>query len=240
MTTGFPAAAGAIAEVLYFDDDGHELLEHSTCDVTKFNSPIDTRGASWDVLGGKTPIICGGVSSADSSYDTCHVYEHPTGWRQLIGKMSVVRQHAHGIAIDERTFFIAGGFDGSARTLTTEYISLPDGARVTGPQMLAVKWGGCMAKFNDTHALSAGGKDDVDDTDKTFFFSITDNEWTTGPDMLSLVGISSACAVVHDMVLDGVSYFIMAGGLSAAGRTIKTHVWKVDMSVNASTQFWQF
>ena len=170
ITTGYPDSSARKTEVV-------DVVNGDTCaDLADF--PLPNYGAvGGNILG--TPVVCGGYFSG--YLQTCYKFIN-NGWQQF-ASMKEKRGQAAGI-IYKNKFHVFGGFDGSSRLKTSEFISI-DGGVGYGPELPEAVWRHAITSINSTTSLLSGGLTDATDySPRTWYFNHETNVFSSGPNLL--------------------------------------------------------
>ena len=146
------------------DDTSDEITE--VVELIKTNStptfgqlPSGQSGAVGTMLS-NAPILCGGRDVNDGSYnilDTCVSYHQYSVWihsNTMINK----RIDPAGVKVNSTAFWILGGYDGSSRLDSTEFIIQGQTNGVPGPKLPYGMNGMCAIKISENEIFVIGGR----------------------------------------------------------------------------------
>ena len=91
------------------------------------------------------------------------------------------RGSAASTVLNERTLWITGGYIGSQKTDTSEYVTL-EGSKI-GPTLPKVLGNHAMAKINESYSIVVGGISSGI-SDETYFYDHEAKEWLDGPNLI--------------------------------------------------------
>ena len=146
-------------------------------------------------------ITCGGEDSFVET-DKCYMLGSEGPFATMMRK----RYLAASIVLEDEKLWILGGWDGSSRLSSTEYI-FSDGRTEDGPPMPIAICEHAMVKINDTTSFLVGGNIEGVSSQKSWFY---DKKWINGPD-LKKGRYGHSVGIVRDPVTDHV-YVVAAGG----------------------------
>ena len=113
--------------------------------------PISVDGATGGLIG-NTVLICGGYDG--SFIDEC--YSLTSQKRPLVTHMSVARDLAVSIVLNDNTLWVTGGFgNGIGRLVSTEYVTIS--GTIPGPDLPMALTGHAMVTINSTCSMVIGG-----------------------------------------------------------------------------------
>ena len=91
------------------------------------------------------------------------------------------RRSAASTVFNEKTLWITGGYIGSQKTDTSEYVTL-EGSKI-GPTLPKVLGNHAMAKINESYSIVVGGISSGI-SDETYFYDHEAKEWLDGPNLI--------------------------------------------------------
>ena len=91
------------------------------------------------------------------------------------------RRSAASTVFNEKTLWITGGYIGSQKTDTSEYVTL-EGSKI-GPPLPKVLYCHAMAKINESYSIVVGGISSGI-SDETYFYDHEAKEWLDGPNLI--------------------------------------------------------
>ena len=168
-----------------------------------------------------TPFICGGYG--DIRYGTCYTLEENGKWRD--DPVAILNTPRSGIAIGSLTMndklVVAGGWDGANRLKTIELVS-PNTESMTLPYELPVGLSrSCVVSWGSDSFLMVGGKsNDITYEIRTYFIDMENNKVTNGLDLK----IGRYTPVCQEMIVNGISFVVVAGGQGETGFLKSTEV----------------
>ena len=179
-----------------------DLDPSSTCN--SFGDLDIYREYSVGGLLGNTPIVCGGSSS--SIRQSCLIFGQP----QTI-TMTEPRYFAASVVLNTTTMWVIGGWDGSNRLSSTEFITLEKA--VTGPSLPHALLYHCAVKFNESQIYVIGGEDkegvnNGQYTNDVYVFNPLDNFSYIHHSAMNYQRGNHGCAVMND----GESLIIVVAG----------------------------
>ena len=103
-----------------------------------------------------TPIICGGDRSrgSPSQQDSCYRFNENTNSWNLHCTMKS-RRWGHAASVINDSLFISGGYDGSNKLASTEFVHA-DGTVTSGPNLPVAREGHCMVTLHDSKVIIIG------------------------------------------------------------------------------------
>ena len=163
--------------------------------------PIGVRGATGGVIG-DTVIICGGHDGGSNNVDEC--YSLTSKKATLVTHMSVERQYAASIVLNENILWVTGGYSGAYLSSTlglasTEYVTVT--GTMIGPNLPQALINHAMVAINRTCSMVIGGMISTDYSALTFFYHHNEDEWITGSSLMQ-GRFEHAAGIVTDEVTD--------------------------------------
>ena len=165
--------------------------------------PISVQEGNTGGLIENTVIICGGRDGYDS-FDEC--YSLTSEKAALVTHMSVGRQFAASIVLNDNTLWVTGGYNyyHGGNLASTEYVTLTE--TMFGPDLPMTLMGHAMVAINSTCSMVIGGYADGQYgvlTTSTLFYdhSVGEGEWITGPSLMQARAYH-AVGIVTDEVTD--------------------------------------
>ena len=166
------------------------------------NFPIGVEVATGGLIG-DTVIICGGHDVLYSSVDEC--YSLTSEKATLVNHMSVGRQYAASIVINDNTLWVTGGQYGGYLA-STEYVTVT--GTMLGPDLPMALSYHAMVAINSTCSMVIGGYSHGIFA-STFFYDHNEDEWINGPSLMQ-ARYSHAAGIVTDEVTD--EHFVAVTG----------------------------
>ena len=141
--------------------------------------PIDVYGATGGLIG-DTVIICGGWT-----VDEC--YSLTSEKATLVTHMSVERQYAASIVINDNTLWVTGGLTGGSigfRLASTEYVT--ETGTMLGPDLPMSLYLHAMVAINSSCSMVIGGifTNYYSSSASTFYYDHNEEEWINGPSLM--------------------------------------------------------
>ena len=137
--------------------------------------PISVDGATGGLIG-NTVIICGGVDSDGIYYhlynmghllDEC--YSFTSEKTTVLTHMSVGRNHAASIALNDNTLWVTGGIYPNVGALaSTEYVTMTK--TMPGPDLQMAVYAHAMVAINSTCSMVIGGQ--IDEGEEANYCSV--------------------------------------------------------------------
>jgi len=172
------------------------LSDTTSCTPPKLFNSFDV-GGGWNYYyytdGGvlaNRPTVCGGScsssncgSSRSGAQDDCHYYNATANDWYFLGKMSTKRYQHAILMISPDIMWITGGYTGSARTSSTEYI-FGNGTIKAGANLPVPLQTHCVVRLDNDTAMVIGGVSALPYT-TTYFFDIASETYSHGPDLLN-------------------------------------------------------
>ena len=160
--------------------------------------PISVQQGATGGLIENTVIICGGSVSSHDSFDEC--YSITSEKAALVTHMSVGRQFAASIVINDNTLWVTGGIDyatmGNGWDLaSTEYVKMT--GTMLGPDLPMALSDHAIVAINSTCSMVIGGGYSA----LTFFYDHNEGEWITGPSLMQARAFHAA-GIITDEVTD--------------------------------------
>ena len=173
-----------------------------------------------------TPFICGGYYRKNIFYkvyyDTCYTLEEYGKWKEdQVASLNKPKYSAASLTMNDK-LVVAGGWDGSNRLKTIELAS-PNTASMILPYELPVALSSkpCAVSWkSDTFMLVGGRSDQYSYEERTYFIDMGNNTVINGPN-LQIGRIYQAC---QEMIVNGSSFIVVAGGWTENGSTNSTEV----------------
>ena len=183
------------------------------------NFPINVIKATWGLIE-DTVIICGGSDSNSNTVDDCYSLTSEKATR--VTQMSVRRQSAASIVLNDKTMWITGGYDSITHDYlaSTEYVTVTE--TISGPDLPTILAFHAMVAINTTCSMVIGGYGGYysNHSISTFFYDHIEDKWINGPSMIqgrnndSLAIIqkrnSHTAGIVTDEVTD--EHFVVVTG----------------------------
>ena len=176
--------------------------------------PIIVSHGSTGGLIGDTVIICGGYISDGSYTNSDECYSLTTEKATLVTNMSVGRNGAASIVINDNTLWVTGGYGGGFLA-STEYVTVT--GTMLGPDLPMGLSSHAMVAINRTCSMVIGGVNLVSYTNYQFvnfiastsFYDRNEGEWITGPSLMQ-ARESHAAGIVTDELTD--EHFVVVTG----------------------------
>ena len=172
--------------------------------------PFGVAGATGGLIG-DTVIICGGSDSGSfdvslrNYVDEC--YSLTSEKTALVTHMSIGREDAASIVINDNTLWVTGGYNVNGGYLaSTEYVTVT--GTMPGPDLPMANNAHAMVAINSTCSMVIGGSSN-DYYALTFFYDHNEGEWINGPSLMQ-ARYSHAAGIVTDEVTD--EHFVAATG----------------------------
>ena len=168
--------------------------------------PISVWGATGGLIG-DTVIICGGRDSDFNYVDEC--YSLTSEKATLVTHMSVGREDAASIVLNDNTLWVTGGYGGpdGGWIASTEYVKMT--GTMPGPDLPMALHGHAMVAINNTCSMVIGGYSGGYSA-STFYYDHNEGEWTTGPSLMQARSLHAA-GIVTDEVTDE-NFVAVTGG----------------------------
>jgi hypothetical protein len=163
--------------------------------------PISIFGATGGLIG-DTVIICGGYDG--SSVDEC--YSLTSEKATLFTHISVGRDGAASIVINDNTLWVTGGYNGD-RLASTEYVTVT--GTMLGHDLPMALVGHAMVAINSTCFMVIGGYSNNGYSASTFYYDRNAKEWINGPSLMQ-ARYGHAAGIVTDEVTD--EHFVAVTG----------------------------
>jgi hypothetical protein len=163
--------------------------------------PISIFGATGGLIG-DTVIICGGFDG--SSVDEC--YSLTSEKATLFTHISVGRDGAASIVINDNTLWVTGGF-GGGYLASTEYVKVT--GSMLGPDLPMALYYHAMVAINSTCSMVIGGYSTGYHA-STFYYDRNEGEWINGPSLMQ-ARERHAAGIVTDEVTDE-NFVAVTGG----------------------------
>ena len=185
--------------------------------------PISVREGATGGLIENTVIICGGTNGYNY-FDEC--YSLTSDKAALVTHMSVGRQFAASIVLNDNTLWVTGGYNyyHGGNLASTEYVTLTE--TMPGPTMPMGLQLHAMVAINSTCSMVIGGMDEnwimtllltgTECTASTYFYDHNEEEWITGPNLIQ-ARHDHAAGIVTDEVTDENFVAVTGGYYSASG-----------------------
>ena len=120
------------------------------------------------------------------------------------------KRAGHASTLVKDALFITGGFDGSSRLATTEYI-YANGTVQSGPNLPEARWGHCSVTLHDGKVMILGAAYPSSLRRNVIIMDPADNSFTTGPSLRYKRG-SAACTLFNSPLHNGRPVVLAAGG----------------------------
>ncbi len=195
VTTGFPRDSQTRTTETV--DLGEEPEKDQGCLKRAFSDfPLPISYATGGLIGGKTPVVCGGTKSGRSARQTCYIMEPGKNPRSKM--MLTPRLHSASIGLGS-SLFVTGGYGIGSKVLSsTEFVHSGQQVGSSGPSLPIPLNRHCFVRFNSTTALAISGQSDQNQYNgQTYFYWIQDQKWTTGPSV-SIPRYSHACGLLKE------------------------------------------
>ena len=124
------------------------------------------------------------------------------------------RRSSHASTVVKNALFITGGYDGSSRLATTEYI-YANGTVQSGPNLPEARYGHCSVTLHDGKVMILGAFRPSSLNRNVIIMDPADNSFTTGPS-LSYDREHAACTLFNSPLHNGRPVVLAAGGSSQA------------------------
>ena len=173
--------------------------------------PISVQQGATGGLIENTVIICGGSISLTDSFDEC--YSLTSEKAALVTHMSVGRQFAASIVLNDNTLWVTGGVDyatmGNVWDLaSTEYVKMT--GTMLGPDLPIALSDHAIVAINSTCSMVIGGDSHSGVySASTFFYDHNEGEWINGPSLMQARG-GHAAGIVTDEVTN--EHFVAVTG----------------------------
>ena len=168
----------------------------------------------------ETPFICGGHFN-QARYTSCYTLEDNGRWKEdKVASLNTPKNYAASLTMNDK-LVVAGGQYGSLLK-AIELVS-PNTISMTLPYELPVGLASsCAASWNsDTFILIGGGKPNYNVyEERTYFIDMGNNTVINGPS-LQIGRQNLAC---QEMIVNGSSFIVAAGGIGVTGRLRSTEV----------------
>ena len=171
--------------------------------------PISVFGATGGLIG-DTVIICGGNEGTqvfDSGLYVDECYSLTSEKATLVTHMSVGREDAASIVLNDNTLWVTGGYGGYLDLASTEYVTVT--GTMLGPDLPMALWSHAMVAINSTCSMVIGGYSSNGDSASTFYYDHNEGEWINGPSLIQ-ARYYHAAGVVTDEVTD--EHFVAVTG----------------------------
>ncbi len=148
--------------------------------------PIGVSVATGGLLGGKTPIICGGKDAAKVRTNACYTLNQDQD--QPAATLSTAKSIGRGsIVINDEELFLVGGFK-TDETIAdnTEFVTLGKPTSTPGPKLPFGIQRHCFLKIDESTAFVIGGRSMTDrgqvlPVSSTLFYDIKAKTFQDGP-----------------------------------------------------------
>ena len=169
------------------------------------NFPIGVSGATGGLIG-DTVIICGG-------WDVDECYSLTSEKATLVTHMSVGREYAASIVINDNTLWVTGGYSygGGGYLASTEYVTVT--GTMPGPDLPMALAYHAMVAINSTCSMVIGGSSNFYSLASTFFYDHNEDEWINGPSLMQ-ARVYHAAGIVTDDVT-GEDFVAVTGGYNS-------------------------
>ena len=189
-----------------------DVSSSSTACANLPSYPFAMSSAAGGVVNG-SPIICGGSTSNYETPDSCHRFDRNSNSWKLHSSMRY-RRDSHASTVVNNALFITGGFDGSSRLATTEYI-YANGTVQSGPNLPEARRGHCSVTLHDGKVMILGASYPSSLRRNVIIMDPADNSFSTGPSM-SYKREHAACALFYSPLHNGRPVVLAAGGSNQA------------------------
>ena len=162
--------------------------------------PIGVFGATGGLIG-NIVIICGGLGVSNS--DEC--YSLTSEKATLVTHMSVGREFAASIVLNDKILWVTGGSNGG-KLASTEYVTVT--GTMLGPDLPMALFHHAMVAINSSCSMVIGGYSN-DWSASTFFYDHNEDEWINGPSLIEGKE-NHAAGIVTDEVTD--EHFVAVTG----------------------------
>ena len=200
------------------------------------NFPISVRGATGGLIG-DTVIICGGYNGP-LYVNEC--YSLTSEKATLVTHMSVGREDAASIVLNDNTLWVTGGYGGpdGGWIASTEYVKMT--GTMPGPDLPMALYYHAMVAINNTCSMVIGGEDqNLVYSASTFYYDHNEGEWTTGPSLMQTRHYHAA-GIVTDEVTDE-NFVAVTGGDNYFGYLDSTEILQdgnwVQGNINDATMY---
>ena len=191
-----------------------DVSSSSTACANLPSYPFAMSYAAGGVVNG-SPIICGGYTRERERErtDSCHRFDRNANSWKLISTMKYKRSW-HASTVVNNALFITGGFDGSSRLATTEYI-YANGTVQSGPNLPEARSGHCSVTLHDGKVMILGASYRSSLRRNVIIMDPADNSFGSGPSM-SYKREHAACTLFHSPLHNGRPVVLAAGGRNQA------------------------
>ncbi len=244
VTNGFSDPQSMHFELVHIDNTNAKCELPDDVPMHEFSNRINH--LHMGVLGGNTPVICGGVNYFGTLLDDCLTLTNPAskihGMQSRYHSASIILRRYNGSVL-----WITGGRNNNHVSQdTTELVSLT-GRTVQGPSLPVAFFGHCLARArhaNDSRILFISGGvstdgEDVSPIEHTHIYDWDKGEWSPGPGLAIFQRLYSQCGGILDHGHGG--YIIVAANGGQTGFAKTTEVidarpeiddWKWEMGPN--------
>jgi len=205
------------------------LSDTTSCTIPRDFNSYDV-GGGWNSFyftdGGllaNRPTVCGGTcpsqncgSSRAGAQDDCHYYNVTANEWYLLSKMSTKRYYHAILMITPDIMWITGGYTGSARTSSTEYM-YGNGTIRAGANLPVPLERHCVVRLDNDTAMVIGGVSALPYT-TTFYFDIASETFSHGPELLNQ-RYYHTCAVFQSALHENRPVVAVTGGSASSSYT---------------------
>ena len=164
--------------------------------------PIGVKGATGGIIGDNV-IICGGWG-----IDEC--YRFTSEKATLVTHMSVGREDAASIVLNDNTLWVTGGFNSGNVASSTEYVTA--NGTILGPDFPMALYGHAMVAINKTCSMVIAGRNWFSVSPLTFFYDHSEGELMINGPSLMQARAHHAAGIVTDDVTDEHFAVVTGGG----------------------------
>ena len=178
--------------------------------------PIGVHGATGGLIE-NTVMICGGDDNGFGLNYVDECYSLTSEKATLVTHMSVGRQYAASIVLNDKTLWVTGGYNYPLGDLSsTDYVTMT--GTMPGPDLPTALSKHAMIAINSTCSIVIGGHSTSNCwitvtycySESTFYYDHNEDEWITGPSLMQ-VRKYHAAGIVTDEVSDE-HFFAVTGG----------------------------
>ena len=179
--------------------------------------PIVINGATGGLIG-NTVMICGGYSAHHKTHHN-DCYSLTSQKATLATHMSVARDDAASIVLDDNTLWVTGGTNGSNLhnwLSSTDYVTMS--GTLPGPDLPMTLAQHAMVAINSSSSMVIGGRHRGLGSSRTstFFYDHIEGKWNNGPS-LSQKRCGHAAGIITDKVTNE-QFVAVTGGSYYAGK----------------------
>ena len=229
VATGMSASTGMPTEII-------DLVNSSFACPNLGLFPREMHSGVGSLINGK-PFICGGGHNSTTNYGECYSLGENGDWiEDQVATLKTPRaQPATGSLTINKKLVVAGGWDGSKPLTTIELASLGTESEIL-PFKLPVGLDAqpCVVSWSSDAFMLIGGRSNASYQDfatETYFIDIVNNTIINGPNLQT----GRRHLVCEEMIINGSSFIIVAGGIGATGILNSTEM----LSKSAVENGWQ-